>query len=298
LLSPSGTTTASSPTYTWKFVPNATWYYLWVNDSTGNKIASWYTDVQSNCSASTGTCSVTPQVTLAGGAAQWWVQTWSSCGYGPWSAAANFTAEPIPGTAILISPKGPDISTTPTYTWNAVSSATHYLLLVKDYSTFPRIQSWYTAAEAGCASGTGTCSVKPSVTLLPGRAQWWIETYNSNGYGPWSDELAFTVTGTAAPGKATLISPTGTITGTSPTFRWNAVPTASWYYLYVQDSTSFSGRITTWFTAAQAGCGSGTGTCSITPNTVLASGAAIWWIRTWSDLGTGPWSDGMSFTVP
>ena len=110
--------------------------------------------------------------------------------------------------------------------------------------------------------------------------------------------MAFTVTGTAAPGKATLVSPTGTITSTSPTFKWNAVPTASWYYLYVQDSTSFSGRITTWFTASQAGCGSGTGTCSITPNTVLAPGGAIWWIRTWSDLGTGPWSDGMSFTVP
>jgi hypothetical protein len=50
-------------------------------------------------------------------------------------------------------------------------------------------------------------------------------------------------------------------------------------------------------TAATAGCGSGTGTCSYTPATVLGAGTGIWWIEVWSPAGYGPWSDGMSFTV-
>ena len=39
------------------------------------------------------------------------------------------------------------------------------------------------------------------------------------------------------PGAATLISPSGTITTIVPTYTWNAVSDATWYQLYVNDST-------------------------------------------------------------
>jgi len=107
--------------------------------------------------------------------------------------------------------------------------------------------------------------------------------------------MSFTVSG-SPPGAATLISPSGTISTRNPSYTWNAVPNATWFYLWVNDRTG--AKIVTWYTAAQAGCTSGTGTCSVTPSVALASGTAQWWIQTWNDYGYGPWSTGMGFIVP
>jgi len=193
LVSPSGAIYSKRPTYTWNAVPNATWYYLWVSDSTGTKVTTWYTAAQAGCASGTGTCSVNPSVTLATGAAQWWIQTWNDNGYGPWSSGMAFTVSgSLPGAATLVSPSGAISTKSPTYTWNAVPSATWYYLWVSD-STGTKVTTWYTAAQAGCASGTGTCSVNPSVTLATGAAQWWIQTWNDNGYGPWSTGMTFIV---------------------------------------------------------------------------------------------------------
>jgi hypothetical protein len=104
--------------------------------------------------------------------------------------------------------------------------------------------------------------------------------------------------GEVPPGKATLIYPTGTIQGNAPTYQWRAVSGATWYWLWVNDSATSGGKITTWYTAAQAGCASGSGTCSVAPSIPLAKGNAQWWIQTWNEFGNGPWSDGMTFVVP
>jgi len=64
----------------------------------------------------------------------------------------------------------------------------------------------------------------------------------------------------------------------------------------IDDNTGLL-RIQRWFTAAQAGCPSGAGTCFVTPVTALANGSYRWWIQTWNDSGYGPWSDAMSFTI-
>ena len=300
LVSPSGTISTSTPTYTWNAVTSATWYYLWVNDSSTNsgKIKTWYTSADAGCGSGTGTCSVAPSTGLAAGAGQWWIQTWNDAGYGPWSDAMSFTVSfsGPPGKATLVSPSGNISTATPTYTWNAVPSATWYYLWVNDSSTSPKILQWYTAAQAGCSSGTGTCSVSPSTALAPGAGQWWVQTWNNAGYGPWSDAMSFTVSLGALPGKATQVSPWGTISTTTPTYIWNAVPSATSYYLLVNDSST-SPKILQWYTAAQAGCSSGTGACSVTPSTVLARGIGEWWVQTWNVHGYGPWSDGMVFSV-
>ena len=46
----------------------------------------------------------------------------------------------------------------------------------------------------GCPTGTGRCSLTPSTVLAPGNGQWWVQTWNNCGYGPWSDGRAFSVT--------------------------------------------------------------------------------------------------------
>ena len=61
--------------------------------------------------------------------------------------------------------------------------------------------------------------------------------------------MSFTVAQLSGPpGSATLISPAGSIATHTPTSQWNAVPSSTWYYLWVDDSTG--NRIQQWYTAA------------------------------------------------
>ena len=90
LISPSGGNATATPTYTWNAASGATWYYLWVNDATGNVIKKWYTASQGGCAAGSGTCSI-QHATPVTGISHWWVRTWNSAGVGPWSAGNTFT---------------------------------------------------------------------------------------------------------------------------------------------------------------------------------------------------------------
>ena len=296
LLNPTGSISDNTPTYTWNAVSNSSWYYLWVNDSSGNKIKKWYTASQAGCSNGSGTCSITPNTTLANGAGKWWIQTRNSSGYGAWSSAKNFSlgANTTPPATILISPTGSINDNTPTYSWNAVSNSSWYYLWVND-SSGNKIKKWYTASQAGCSNGSGTCSITPNTTLANGAGKWWIQTWNSSGYGAWSSVKNFSLSANTTPPATILISPTGSISDNTPTYTWNAVSNSSWYYLWVNDSSGT--KIKKWYTASQAGCSNGSGTCSITPNTTLANGAGKWWIQTWNNAGYGSWSIGASLTI-
>lgn len=98
-----------------------------------------------------------------------------------------------PDKATLIAPSGQITTASPTYKWNAVPAASWYQLWVYDSKTTAKVKEWHKAADAGCDSGTGTCAVTPGITLNGGAREWWIQTYNEYGYGPWSNPLAFTV---------------------------------------------------------------------------------------------------------
>lgn len=190
LISPTGTIGDNTPNYRWYAVPTATWYALYVNDSTGNVINQWFTASDTGCAGGTGICSLTPATALADGAATWWVRAYNG-NYGPWSHPKNFTVSTVPQKPTLISPSGLIFDSTPTYRWNAVPTATWYRLWVNDKNG-KRIDQWYTAAQVGCPSASGTCSITPSVVLAAGAGKWWVQAYNGK-YGPWSDGLGFTV---------------------------------------------------------------------------------------------------------
>jgi hypothetical protein len=107
----------------------------------------------------------------------------------------SFSSEALaakPAKATLVSPMGTIYEDTPTYTWNAVSDSTSYYLWVDD-STGTPIKTWYTAADAGCGSGSSLCSITPNTALALGSCEWWIQTRNNDGYGDWSASLEFTV---------------------------------------------------------------------------------------------------------
>ena len=205
----------------------------------------------------------------------------------------NFTPPtPIaPGKATLTSPTSSIGTNNPTYRWNEVSGATWYYLWV-DGPSGNIFKQWYTSAQANC-NGT-TCSVAGATPDLGGGLHtWWVQTWGDAGSGPWSDGMTFTPPTPVVPGAATLTSPSGSVATNNPTYTWNEVSGASWYYLWVNGP---SGNIfKQWYTAAQAGC-NGT-TCSVagvTPG--LGTGNYTWWVQTYNAAGSGPWSDGKTFT--
>jgi hypothetical protein len=198
------------------------------------------------------------------------------------------------GPPTLTSPSGSISSSYPTFSWNAVSAATFYYLWANDSANAPKFTGWFSASAAGCAAGTGMCTTTIDIPLNAGAGRWWARAWNPTDLlSGWSAPLDFTVQGVVA---GTLISPSGAIATSTPTYQWNAVPGATYYYLWVNDSTA-QPKITQWFSAATAGCPTGSGTCSATPAVAIAAGAGRWWIRPWNDaLGYGPWSPYLDFT--
>jgi len=194
LLSPRGSIIESIPTFRWNNVTGTTWYYLWINGPSGNVFKQWY---QTTAICSGGTCAVTPSITLPPGNFTWWVQTWSPTGYGQWSDGMTFNTPVVtpPGTAALISPNGSISDTTPNYTWNSVSGSTWYYLWVSkvnsDGSLTTAHTKWY---DASVVCSGATCSISPDgVTLTSGNYRWWIQTWNTGGYGPWSNLMNFSL---------------------------------------------------------------------------------------------------------
>ena len=303
LVSPTGALVTVTPTFTWNAAPGAAYYLLWVNDAaTGGRINQSYTAAGAGCGAGTGTCSVSPGVTLAIGAGRWWVQASTAPGTGPWSQPMTFTisqaqlgtASIEPLAATLVSPAGTIGTLTPTFTWNASAGATYYGLWVNDALQGGKVNQTYTAVAAGCEAGTGTCSVSPGVVLAAGAGRWWVQASTTPGAGPWSEPMAFTA---GALPTVTLVSPSGALGTSTPTFTWNAVPGATSYELWVNDAAG-GARIDQSYSAAAAGCGAGTGTCSVSPGVALATGAGAWWVQASSGSGPGPWSTRLDFTAP
>ncbi len=283
LLAPIGDTT-STPEFRWSAAPETLSYRLWVDDASGPHVVD-QTLLASAVGCPTGTephCAYSPSYVLAPGAGEFWVQGIDATSPGPWSAVANFTviASSVP---TLIAPIGSASTGTPTYQWNSVPGATSYTLWVDDSTASPKINQVVTVAIAGCPSG-GICSFTPSTAVAPGNVKWWVRA----GTGAWSAAANFTIS------VPTLIAPTGTISTATPTYRWNALPGAVSYTLWVDDSTA-KRKINQVVTAAAAGCASG-GICSFTPPTAVAPGNATWWVR----AGTGAWSTSLvfNFVVP
>jgi hypothetical protein len=72
-------------------VPTATWYYLWVTDSSGvPRFQRWLQSLDLGCDMGQPLCRIALPVYLLPGNGTWWVQTWNPAGFGPWTAAQVF----------------------------------------------------------------------------------------------------------------------------------------------------------------------------------------------------------------
>jgi hypothetical protein len=298
-------TTNYNPTYQWNKVLSATYYHLYVTGSSGVVVDQWY-ESSSICDASV--CSVTPgpSATLGGGSYSWYVQTYNAAGYGPWSnntQPTNFTttipSAPAAATSLspgTVNPATPaDIGTnyTPMYSWDKITGATYYHLYVSGPSGVV-LDQWYPSASI-CPMAV--CSVA-SPTLGGGTYSWYVQTYNSVGYGPWSNTSGSVIqpvrftTSSTPPAAATSLSP-GTVnpatptdigTNYTPTYSWDKITGATWYHLYVSGPSGVV--LDQWYQASSI-CPS---TCSVT-SPLLGGGTYSWYVQTYGPAGYGPWSN-------
>lgn len=288
-LAPTGEISIAAPTYRWTPVTGATWYQLWVSDTTGTVINRWYSAAQVN--AGSGECSASPAEVISAGDATWWIRAWNQAsGGGVWSGGTAFSFGGSLPAPTPIAPVGSAASATPTYRWSVAGTATWYQLWVND-STGTVVNAWLTSSQVNASSGQ--CSFTPTQPIAEGEATWWVRAWNgSTGNGPWSVGGMFEVVPPL--GIPIPIAPAGTVTTITPTYSWTVVPGATWYQLWVNDQRGTA--INRWYTAAQVNASSGT--CFVTPADVLATGNAVWWVRAWSSSsGNGPWSDGRSMLV-
>jgi hypothetical protein len=173
-----------------------------------------------------------------------------------------------PAAVTLVSPSGTITTRTPTFVWNALSTASTYRLWVDDAASGTiAIQKDYTPAQVGCGAGTGQCSVNPGVTLIPGPATWSVMASNATGSGPWSASRSFVV-----PSSSDATSPTVKITS----------PTSSGAYATSRLNVSLAGTASdnvavtkvTWVNSL-GGSGTATGTTSWSASVALKPGTNI-----------------------
>ena len=281
LTSPQGTSNTVEPTFTWAPVSGASQYYLWVQETGGAiQVQTWY-PASAVCSAAT--CSTTPaKQLLQGRSYTWWVQTWNNVGYGPWSAAATFTVSAaVPGGTTLTAPASGATVAQPTFTWTKVSGASYYYFWLQPAGREALSKTWY-AADAVC--GATTCSITPTVAWTGGPTyQWWVQTWNSAGYGPWTAMSTFDLQ--APPRAVTLFSPLGDIGSATPKFSWERLVDGTWYYLWI--SRNGTAVVKQWYRAGEV-C---TTTCSAIPDVTFEPGATYeWWVQSYGDAGYGAWS--------
>jgi predicted outer membrane repeat protein len=234
-----------TPTFSWSAVTGASHYYLYVMDTTTQTVVV-------NLNNVTGTSLTSPVGLNPGDSFVWQVGALPADGVingnsfaaGPAFSLATLSAPgalKVAGSstpnAVLQPAAGYD---TPTFSWSAVTGASHYYLYVMDTTT--------QTVVVNLNNVTGTSLTSP-VGLNPGDSFVWqvgalpadgVINGNSFAAGP-----AFSLATLSAPGalKVAGSSTPNTVLQPAagydqPTFSWSAVTGASQYYLYVKDTTT------------------------------------------------------------
>jgi lysyl endopeptidase len=222
-------------------------------------------------------------------------------------AISSYLSPPIlkpPLAPVTIAPSGTITNPTPPFSWNAAATATWYHLWV-DGAGGNLLRQWYTAAQAGCPSGTGVCTITPAITLPPGAGAFWVQANNSAGTGPWSSARGFTL----APPVAASIQALFPIATTA---RGNVV--RMWGRVLNTGTQPLPAGARVWFYADGPGWAGDHWVGSAAVNG-LAPGASNWYSADWAIPGTAmpgtytywarvyaggpisPWSSGQTFGV-
>ena len=191
LVSPKNVVSVSKLYFQWKFIENIDFYKIRIKQK-GKRI--FQTKIYLNeIDCSDGYCGLVVDKLLKKGDYQWQMRAYKGKKKNKWSALLNFTVDPSrrASASQLLSPEGNLLIRKPTYRWKVAKKASHYFLWVSDSSLKSNyenkvISRWYSAEELGC-NNDNTCSIRPEIALPLGKHRWWVGTYNSTGFGYWSD---------------------------------------------------------------------------------------------------------------
>jgi hypothetical protein len=270
--SPSGAIVTARPTFAWNPVAGADHYDVWVDDTTS---------LQSQILRNTNVTSTswTPTTALTPGHSyRWWVRALSTSG-GSSAWSAPLTVSIVVGTPNPAAPTGSIQNARPTFSWSAAANADAYDVWVDDT----------TSGQSQVLRNTNVTATSwtPTTALTPGHAYlWWVRGLtNSGASSSWSSPTAFNVALLPTP---VLVGPTGGSTQLSVTFTWNAVASATHYYLWVQDAAS--GAIVVQnqnITSPSYG-----------PTAFTVGHSYDWWVRAFNDASVySAWSAPLVFSI-
>jgi len=236
-VSPTGTVATVTPTFTWPAVAGANYYVLKVTDKTTNRLVLNLTNLASAIYTLTSAQALTP------GHSYTWTAQGVTSSNNTVSAISNeaFSVAAL-GVPVPVGPSGPTATDMPTFTWTAVTDATHtaaghFTLKVTDTKT-------HTVLTIPNVTGT-SYTLSTVQALTPGHSYTWsVAAVSSNGLATVSSNTSsnptFTVEQMAVP---TPTGPTGTMTTDRPTFTWIPLINANFtapgtYTLKVTDKTT------------------------------------------------------------
>lgn len=196
-LSPLGSTATATPAYEWQDLGNVTDYRLIVVDrALGTQVHNALYTAADICAA--GTCSVMPEgVSLIFHVNHVWrIRARNSGGWNDISEPHLFDYVDVPPIDITpIGPMGSISTTTPTFEWAAIDNADEYQLIVFDRMVGAQVHNERHFVGDVCTATD--CAITPSelVMNIDDNHVWRVRAGNSGGWGNWTPNQSFDVTG-------------------------------------------------------------------------------------------------------
>jgi hypothetical protein len=316
-VSPAGFLQSDSQTFVWRAVHAATWYYLWVDDSTGTRVRRWISSEEARCGTGTGYCSESA-FGLASGPGRWWVIAWNPAGASAWGPGMAFSIAPVLDATILSPYPVPDVLPggtarlwanvkntgrtslpTGTKTWFVVSgpnwTGDPWVGAADVSGLHPGSTRWVSfdwVVPAGRSAGTHNYFSRVYATGVgpistPGAAQ----SFQISGGPTARIDALYPVTGATRGGTASLWA---RVTNTSAA----AMPAGAkiWYYV---DGPGWTGDH--WVASVSIqGLAPGASQWYLLTYSIpgaAQAGTYTYWVQAWWGSAISPWSAGQSFVV-
>ena len=260
--------TTARPTIAWSPLQGASQYDLLISNRTTGQSQFIRQTI------STGT-SFTPSADLPMGVYRASIRGMSNDGVNTlFSSATEFIVAPAP---TVIGPLNSTFSRQPTFSWNAVTGAAKYELVLRNANNGQIVHS---------VPNLLVTNWTPPADLPVGTYRWQVVAVSSDGYRSQAPQVITFFVG----GRTDVLSPTGTTSDRTPTFSWRPVDGAASYQIQVDRRDVAVVRIIN-ETSLVA-------TTQFTPTTPLPVGTYRVWVRAIGTFGElGLWSMPVDFQV-
>lgn len=282
LVGPELTTTNSTPEITWQSLAGATRYDLWLNDVSRGIVQKFRLE---NLPAANpdgnGLESFVPVQEMGVGIYRYWVRAYDSLERpAAWSTGRTFRVLTAPDITSPSAATGAALTEFPDINWTSIVDTDRYDLWINNVTTG---ESQVIREEDLQTTNFATSTAD----LVGGTYKAWVRAIAPDGVtGFWSNSVQFTVLTTPQ-----IIAPTGSTFDRTPEIRWNEIPGASFYDVWVSRQTP--GEAASLAMRNQFVEGT-----SISPTMDFADGRYVAWVRAISADGQATaWSQPQAFEV-